>query len=908
MKQLLKKLFPSYNDKEILRYRKIVEKINKTEEKFLNFTEENFVEKTNFFKEELKNWKKLDDILVEALALAKVWCRFLTNKKFEYKKWESTEIWQMVPYDVQLIWAMILNEWKIAEMKTWEWKTLVAALALYLNALEWKWAHLVTVNQYLAERDAKEMWILFNLLWLSVWVISQEQDVEAKKEAYNSDITYWTNNNYWFDYLRDNMVPNVSQIVMRDLHFAIVDEVDSILIDEARTPLIISAPADESTDKYVEYAILVKNLIPEEDFKIDEKMKTATLTEEWVSHMEKLMWVENIYTEKWFQEVHHIEQALKATYIFKKDKDYMVSPDWEILIVDEFTWRLMKWRRFWQWLHQAIEAKEWVKVQKESKTLASITFQNFFRLYEKLAWMTWTAETEAEEFWTIYWLDTIVVPTNRPIVRMDRPDAIFKSANWKYLAIARKVKELREKWQPVLIWTVSVEKSEILSSVFNREWIPHSVLNAKYHEKEAEIISQAGQKWAVTIATNMAWRWTDIKLWEWVKELWGLFILWSERHESRRIDNQLRWRWGRQWDPWESQFYISMDDDLMRIFGSEKMKNMMHAMWVPDDMPIENWMITKSVEWAQQKVETHHFDSRKHIVKYDDVLNKHRQIIYERRKAILFWDDISDLIREQIKLFAERIVDAHTLDLNISEWDYKIIWDDVAWIHNFWIFSLEYLQEHWKTKEKMIEIIFDFLLKNYESKKEFYTVEWNVEIFKTAQREIYLQTIDSLWMEHLDNMSRLREQTSLAWYWQRDPLLEYKKEAFKSFKNLIWNIWRNMLSTFFKSEFWQFPSEKDLPVQPINLNVSDIQKNLNYWEDFAELNNFFAQQRKENSAQKNIWWVEIIWVDYEKIPKWWKIINAYEKTSVQDEKFKWVWRNDKCPCGSWKKFKKCCWR
>ncbi|MCD5382749.1 preprotein translocase subunit SecA [Candidatus Gracilibacteria bacterium] len=908
MKQLLKKLFPSYNDKEILRYRQIVEKINKTEEKFLNFTEENFVEKTNFFKEELKNGKKLDDILVEALALAKVGCRFLTNKKFEYKKGESTEIWQMVPYDVQLIGAMILNEGKIAEMKTGEGKTLVAALALYLNALDGKGAHLVTVNQYLAERDAKEMGILFNLLGLSVGVISQEQDVEAKKEAYNSDITYGTNNNYGFDYLRDNMVPNVSQIVMRDLHFAIVDEVDSILIDEARTPLIISAPADESTDKYVEYAILVKNLIPEEDFKIDEKMKTATLTEEGVSHMEKLMGVENIYTEKGFQEVHHIEQALKATYIFKKDKDYMVSPDGEILIVDEFTGRLMKGRRFGQGLHQAIEAKEGVKVQKESKTLASITFQNFFRLYEKLAGMTGTAETEAEEFGTIYGLDTIVVPTNRPIVRMDRPDAIFKSANGKYLAIARKVKELREKGQPVLIGTVSVEKSEILSSVFNREGIPHSVLNAKYHEKEAEIISQAGQKGAVTIATNMAGRGTDIKLGEGVKELGGLFILGSERHESRRIDNQLRGRGGRQGDPGESQFYISMDDDLMRIFGSEKMKNMMHAMGVPDDMPIENGMITKSVEGAQQKVETHHFDSRKHIVKYDDVLNKHRQIIYERRKAILFGDDISDLIREQIKLFAERIVDAHTLDLNISEWDYKIIWDDVAGIHNFGIFSLEYLQEHGKTKEKMIEIIFDFLLKNYESKKEFYTVEGNVEIFKTAQREIYLQTIDSLWMEHLDNMSRLREQTSLAGYGQRDPLLEYKKEAFKSFKNLIGNIGRNMLSTFFKSEFGQFPSEKDLPVQPINLNVSDIQKNLNYGEDFAELNNFFAQQRKENSSQKNIGGVEIIGVDYEKIPKGGKIINAYEKTSVQDEKFKGVGRNDKCPCGSGKKFKKCCGR
>ena len=721
-------------------------------------------------------------------------------------------------------------------------------------------------------------------MWLTVWVISQNQDVNQKKIAYNSDITYWTNNNFWFDYLRDNMVPSVERIVMRDLNFAIVDEVDSILIDEARTPLIISAPADESTEKYVEYWILVKNLIRDEDFQIDEKMKTATLTEKWVAHMEKLMWVENIYTEKWFQEVHHIEQALKATYIFQKDKDYMVT-DGQIVIVDEFTWRLMAWRRFWQGLHQAIEAKEWVKVNRESKTLASITFQNFFRLYKKLAWMTWTAATEAEEFWTIYRLDTIVVPTNKPIARIDQPDAIFKSANWKYQAIARKVKELHEKWQPVLIWTVSVEKSEILSNIFNREWISHNVLNAKFHEREAEIISQAWQKWAVTIATNMAWRWTDIKLWEWVKEVWWLFILWSERHESRRIDNQLRWRWWRQWDVWESQFYISMDDDLMRIFWSEKMKNMMTAMWVPDDMPIENWIITRSVEWAQKKVESHHFDSRKHVVKYDDVINKHREIIYKRRKEILFWENISDLIKEQIRLFSERIVEAHTADLQMKDWDYSDIFWDVNAINEENIFDIKYLQEHWKTTEKISKIISDFLLKSYEEKKiNLIKKEWEEiwnKIFKTAEKEIYLQTIDMLWMEHLDNMSRLREQTSLAWYWQRDPLLEYKREAFNAFRKLVANIWRNLLSTFFKSEFWRFQNiwwqmiQENPNVQVINVNNrDDILENLNHWDnlnqDFQELNKIFANQRNE----------------------------IKEKT---------VWRNDDCPCGSGKKFKKCCW-
>jgi len=893
MIKLIKKIFPSYNEKEILRYQNIVEKINGTEKNFSSVDEKFLQEKTNFFKEELKNWKKPEKILIEALAVAKAWCRFLAEKNFEYKKWESTEIWKMVPYDVQLIWAMILNEWKISEMKTWEWKTLVAALALYLNALEWKWAHLVTVNQYLAERDAAEMWILFNLLWLSVWVISQDQNPEQKKEAYNSDITYWTNNNYWFDYLRDNMVPTVERIVQRDLNFAIVDEVDSILIDEARTPLIISAPADESTEKYVEYWMLVKNLIPEEDFQIDEKMRTATLTEKWVEHMEKLMWVENIYTEKWFAEVHHIEQALKATYIFKKDKDYMVSPDGQIVIVDEFTWRLMAWRRFWQWLHQAIEAKEWVKVNRESKTLASITFQNFFRIYKKLAWMTWTAATEAEEFWSIYKLDTIVVPTNKPISRIDRADAIFKSANWKYQAIANKVKELHEKWQPVLIWTVSVEKSEILSNVFNQQWISHNVLNAKFHEKEAEIISAAWQKWAVTIATNMAWRWTDIKLWEWVIDLWWLFILWSERHESRRIDNQLRWRWWRQWDVWESQFYISMDDDLMRIFWSEKMKNMMSAMWVPDDMPIENWIITRSVEWAQKKVETHHFDSRKHVVKYDDVLNKHREIIYWRRKEILLSDDISNLMKEQIEKFWERIAEKHTEDLKITQWNYSEIFWDVHAIHEENIFTLQELQEKWTSPEKISKIISDFLENSYKLKKK----NTEEEIFKTAQKEIYLQTIDMLWMEHLTNMSKLRDQTSLAWYGQRDPLLEYKKEAFQSFKKLVAEIWRNTLLTFFKSEFWRFENFEKENLDDLKINNNKIQENLNYWT-FNELNNMFAEQRKNaqknNENQNQNPAVQIISADYEKVEK--------------DEKFKWVWRNDDCPCGSWKKFKKCCWK
>ena len=902
-------MFPSYNDKEIIKLEKIVKKINLKEEEFKEKNEEFLVEKTNFFKEELKNWKEISDIIIEALALAKNACRKLAEKNHKYTKWNSELVWNMVPYDVQLIWAMILNDWKIAEMKTWEWKTLVAALALYLNALTWKWCHLVTVNEYLAERDAHEMYQLFWFLWLTVWILKHWQSPQEKRGAYSCDITYWTNNEFWFDYLRDNMATSVENMAQKELNFAIVDEVDSILIDEARTPLIISAPAEESTKKYIQYSWLVTKLEDKEHYQVDEKMKTATLTESWVSKMEQLLWIENIYTEKWFTEVHHIEQALRANFLYKKDKDYLIK-DWKVLIVDEFTGRLMEWRRFWQWLHQAIEAKEKVDIQRESKTLATITFQNYFRLYSKLSWMTWTAETEAEEFWTIYKLDTIIVPTNKPLARIDMPDAIFKSANWKYQAMWRKVKELSEKWQPVLIWTVSVEKSEIISSIFSQQWIKHTVLNAKFHEKEAEIISAAGQKSAVTIATNMAWRWTDIKLWEWVKEAWWLFILWSERHESRRIDNQLRWRSWRQWDAWASQFFISMDDDLMRIFWSDKMKGLMSAMWVADDMPIENWMITRSIEGAQKKVEQHHFDMRKHVVKYDDVMNKHREIIYKKRKDILFSENISSQLKEEITKQVDRIISSHTEWVMAHEWDYEEMFNDIKSLHQESLFSRERFEKEWISQEKIKELSNEFLLDSYEIKEK----EVSENIFRKTEKAIYLQTIDMLWMEHIDNMQGLREQTALAGYGQRDPLMEYKHEAFKAFKTLIEAIWRNAISTLFKTKI---EVEVEMPENVANLSTNEDQIEntaFNYWawDDLEsmkkeEMEKLYSKNQMQEIAQmmKN----SAIEESNEKNKDWITIIRANDDENISvknDPKFQNIWRNDECPCGSGKKFKKCC--
>ncbi len=911
-------VFLDYNEKTINTFKNKVELINKKEEEYQQLEESEFLKNSEKFKEDIKSWKSLDDILIDALATAKNWCRRLTEKKHKYKKWEAQLEWNMIPYDVQLMWAIILHEWKIAEMKTWEWKTLVAALALYLNSLAWTWSHLVTVNEYLAERDSNEMWQLFNYLGLSVWVTKHWINHEEKQKAYACDITYWTNNEFWFDYLRDNMATRKENIVQWDLNYVIVDEVDSILIDEARTPLIISAPADESTEKYKQYTSLVTNLKILEHYTIDEKSKSTVLTEKWILEMEKLLWIENIYTEKWFNEVHHIEQALKANFVFKKDKDYMVR-DNKVVIIDEFTWRAMDWRRYSDGLHQAIEAKENVEVQRESRTLATITFQNFFRLYKKLAWMTGTALTEAEEFWTIYWLDTIVVPTNKPMIRNDKSDVIYKSAKWKYEAITKTVKDLSNKGQPVLIWTVSVEKSEILSSQFKSAWISHTVLNAKYHEKEAEIITKAWAKWAVTIATNMAWRGTDIKLWEWVIEAWGLFILWSERHESRRIDNQLRGRSGRQWDAWTSQFFISMDDDLMRIFGSWKMQSVMNAMWMPEDMPIENKMISNSIESAQKKVEEHHFDIRKHIVQYDDVINKHRGIIYKKRKEILFSDDVSEMIKNEIQKISKKIVLSNTNWIPVHEWDYEWMYSSLKQMCENNIISYNAWHQEWLSSEQLIKMCLDHLNWEYDNKEKSLP---DPQILRQTEKTIFLQTLDMLWMEHINNMQQLREATSLAGYWQRDPLLEYKHQAFEAFEKLLEDISRNTVSTLFKTKIEvKIRMPKTSVAHAAKTNEKQIEEGISKWhikedikeikeekaqeslskvegEEFAKLfqNNWNLENQLEK-WEKKTWGITVIKADDEPATN----TQASTQSSIK------VWRNEPCPCWSWKKYKKCCW-
>jgi len=592
LNKIINAIIGDTNSKELMKRSPLIEAINQKEVEFQSLSEDSLKAKTNEFIERLSAGETADDLLVEAFAVVKNACRRLVGTKFTLGKEEKT--WDMIPYDVQLMGGIMLHEGKIAEMKTGEGKTLVASLALYLNALHKKGAHLVTVNDYLARRDAEWMGVLYKYLGLSVGTIVHGLSPSERQEAYGADITYGTNNEFGFDYLRDNMTGRLENRVQRDLHYAIVDEVDSILIDESRTPLIISAAAEESTDKYYQYSRLVAQLVPDEHYNVDEKGKSATLTEAGVSRMEQLLGVENIYTEAGFLEVHHIEQALKARALFQRDRDYLVKED-EIIIVDEFTGRLMPGRRYSDGLHQAIEAKENVEVKRESKTLATITFQNYFRLYAKLAGMTGTAKTEEEEFFKIYGLETIVIPTNQPIMRQDEPDYIYKNSRGKWNNVVKTIKELHEKGQPVLVGTISVETSEMLSKMLKLTGVRHEVLNAKHHEREAEIVALAGQKGAVTIATNMAGRGTDIKLGEGVRDLGGLAIIGTERHDSRRIDNQLRGRSGRQGDPGFSRFFISMDDDLMRLFGSDRIKGMMERLGIDDDTPIENKLITRII-------------------------------------------------------------------------------------------------------------------------------------------------------------------------------------------------------------------------------------------------------------------------------------------------------------------------
>lgn len=841
IEKIITTIFWDPDAKKIKQYTKIVEAIKKREGDFENYSIEDIQEKTrewmglfewlDFTKsndsEKIKSLQ--EDLKVDAFALVKQACKLLNGKTHTLPSGKEF-YWNMVPYDVQLIGWLSIHDGNIAEMKTWEWKTLVATLPAYLNALTGNPVHIVTVNDYLARRDSEEMWLLYSTLGLTTWVVTHHQWKQEKQNSYKCNVVYATNNELGFDYLRDNMVIKKEQKTQSKLFFAIVDEVDSILIDEARTPLIISMPDNEPTSKYLHFAQLIKYLEENEHYKIDEKHKTATLTEAWISKVEELLKIENIYISSHYNDLHHIENALRAQAVYKKDKDYIIAND-EVLIVDEHTWRVLPWRRYSDWLHQALEAKEKVDIKQESKTLASITFQNFFRMYWKLAGMTWTAKTEEEEFYKVYALETIVIPTNKPIARIDKSDLLFKNERGKFIYVVQLIKELYESGQPVLVGTVSVDKSEYLSQKLTEAKVPHNVLNAKYHEKEAEIVANAWQVNAVTIATNMAWRGTDIKLWEGVKELWGLYIIGTEKHETRRIDNQLRGRSWRQWDPGVTQFLVSPNDDIMRIFWWDKLfwvfNSPMFAS-LPDEEPLtESRMLTNKVTSVQKQVEWHHFDSRKHILEYDDVINKHREIIYWRRNKILesenIDDDIHEMILNQVRKFAEAEIarmgedyDKRELIKLVNEFLAVTIIDDAIEYDD--MFAL-------KNSGEISRYLGNVALEELHKIKDIFPKE---ELFFEFERRIVLQSIDELWMKHIDSMSRLRQEVAFEGYAQKNPLIVYKEKAFTKFRELIDEIEYKTTKAVFSVKNSQVVVETVAPDESEMVeNNNQIEQNLN---------------------------------------------------------------------------------
>ena len=882
---LLRKVFGTKNEREIKRVLPLVEHVNSKEAHIAGLSDVQLKDKTEEFKRSLEAGKTLDDILPEAFAVV----REVSRRRLKMRH-----------FDVQILGGIVLNEGKIAEMKTGEGKTLVATLPVYLNALEGKGVHVVTVNDYLAKRDTQWMGPIYNFIGLSVGAIQHDSSFIydpsyfstdkrldflrpcTRQEAYSADITYGTNNEFGFDFLRDNMKYEISDYCQRELNYAIVDEVDSILIDEARTPLIISGPSEESTDKYYKIDKIIPGLQKDSDYTIDEKAKTAILTEEGNIKVERLLGAGNLYDPSNIELVHHVLQALKAHTLFKKDVDYVVK-DGEVIIVDEFTGRLMPGRRWSDGLHQAVEAKEDVKIESENQTLATITFQNYFRMYNKLAGMTGTADTEAAEFAKIYNLEVIVIPTNKPMIRPDYPDVIYKTEKGKFNSVIREIEELHKKGQPVLVGTISIEKSEILSHLLKKKGIPHSVLNAKHHEREAEIITQTGRSSAVTIATNMAGRGTDIILGgnpeglardflkdkkdytedEWKQALskaedickndrekvlsaGGLHILGTERHEARRIDNQLRGRSGRQGDPGSSRFYLSLEDDLMRIFGSDRISGLMGKLGMDEDMPIENRMVTKAIENAQKRVEAHNFDIRKHLLEYDDVMNKQRSEIYSFRKESLQGENLKDRIFSMIDEIVDEILFIYCpQEKHMEEWDIKGLKDSV-----YGLFSIAPDVTPMDLDSLKNTLISEF--KNAYEKKES---EIGSDIMRYLEKVILLQIIDTQWKDHLLAMDHLKEGIGLRGYGQRDPLVEYKKEAFDMFADMISRISTEVLKRLFKIQVQKKETIKKEPVRQARLNYN----------------------RGEGLS-----------------------------TVQTVRRSKKVGRNEPCPCGSGKKFKKCC--
>lgn len=875
LQSLIDKVFGTYNEKVLKEFGENVPLINAKDEEFKKLSDDELKAKFAEWKTELtKDPSKVDEKLIEIFAAIKNASRRLLGKSFEVRG--TDEEWKMVYYDVQLIGGMVLNAGNVSEMKTGEGKTFVCTLPVILNALTGKGVHLVTVNDYLAQRDAEWMTPLYEFCGLTVGTIVHGKNHDERKAAYNADITYGTNNEFGFDYLRDNMAQSIEKQVQRPLHFAIVDEVDSILIDEARTPLIISAAGDESTEKYGIHAQIIPQLKETAHYKVDPKSKQVTLTEDGIEKVESLLGIDNVFTEAGFDEVHHIENALKAHAIMIKDQDYVVR-DGQVVIIDEFTGRMMAGRRFSDGLHQALEAKENVEIQRESKTLATITFQNYFRLYEKLSGMAGTAETEAEEFAKIYKLDTIVIPTNNTLQRADLPDKIFKNEIGKFKALAVEVKKINERGQPVLIGTINIDKSEALSHLLTSHHIKHEVLNAKQHAREAEIVANAGQKGAVTIATNMAGRGTDIKLGEGVRELGGLIILGTERHESRRIDNQLRGRSGRQGDPGLSQFYVSMTDDLMRRFGGEKMAAMMERLGLPDEEAIENRMISNSVESAQKKIEGFHFDSRKHVVQYDDVMNIHRTKIYARRQKLLGSELVLEDIEEMMKDLVAQIVEqnAHSQEFD-AHWDLVEIHASINQIHkpDNEAISLTEL-ESFHHRDELTESLQNYILSAWDEKKKEYPDDKIDEIAK----QITLRSIDELWLKHIDEMTHLRDRVALAGYAQKDPIMEYKSQGFKLFSQLLQDIRHTAVSNLFRIEFAQNLTFQTNNYENATTNSDQINATLEDTGEFDVKPNAKVYESDKPGHS----------VVAEKLGK----------------KYENIGRNDICPCGSGKKFKKC---
>ncbi|KEO78578.1 preprotein translocase subunit SecA [Paenibacillus sp. FSL M8-0228] len=776
---IVKKIFGDTNERDVKRLMKTVELINKIEPDFEKLSDEELQAKTVEFKARVEQGTTAEEILPEAFATVREASKRVLGKRH---------------YDVQMLGGIALHEGKIAEMKTGEGKTLVGTLPVYLNALLGKGVHVVTVNDYLAQRDSGEMGQIYNFLGMSVGLNLANMDHAAKQAAYACDITYGTNNEFGFDYLRDNMVLYKEQMVQRPLYFCIIDEVDSILVDEARTPLIISGQAQKSTELYFAADRFVKSLNVEEDYTLDIKVKSVALTENGVSKAENFFGLENLYDQESVTINHHIVQALKANAIMRLDVDYVVA-DGEVLIVDEFTGRLMAGRRYSDGLHQAIEAKENIIVQNESMTLATITFQNYFRMYRKLAGMTGTAKTEEEEFKKIYGLEVLQIPTNKPNQRVDMPDIVYKSVKGKFHAVVDEILERNKKNQPILVGTVSIENSELLSEMLKRKGVRHKVLNAKYHAEEAEIISRAGEAGAVTIATNMAGRGTDIVLGEGVSELGGLHIIGTERHESRRIDNQLRGRAGRQGDPGSTQFYLSLGDELMKRFGADNVLNMMERLGFEEDQPIESRMITRAIESAQKRVEGNNFDQRKVVLQYDDVMNQQRAIIYKQRREVLESENIKEIVFDMIKPVIERVVEAHCGDDIPENWELEEVAEYVN--NNLLEENTLTRDDLWgKEKEEIVDMIFEKVTNRYHSREEMI----GEDMVREFEKVIVLRAVDSKWMDHIDAMDQLRQGIHLRAYGGTDPLREYQFEGFEMFHAMIASIQEEVATYIMKAQ------------------------------------------------------------------------------------------------------------